>query len=122
MSYRDFKHHYEIMEKKKGENRDHEPIPCYIEAEKGKYYLHIFTDCQKNEGCYSKCIGIVGCTCMCNDNVEIKKGGLLAKRGNSAPVYKSFFLRASHTGYFPFCGHVFPFSLFFPPLFSFTNY
>ena len=46
MSYRDFKHHYEIMEKKKGENRDHEPIPCYIEAEKGKYYLHIFTDCQ----------------------------------------------------------------------------
>lgn len=46
MSNRLLNLHYEILERKKGENRDHEPIQCYIEAEKGRHYLHLFTDCQ----------------------------------------------------------------------------
>lgn len=46
MSNRLLNLHYEILERKKGENRDHEPIQCYIEAEKGRYYLYLFTDCQ----------------------------------------------------------------------------
>lgn len=42
-----FDHHYEILAKRSFDgNPERKPIPCWIEEEEGRYYLHIFDDCK----------------------------------------------------------------------------